>query len=146
MASDDIAPAPAWRTPPHWWRDDDPETTSRFVLLLDALNFSFWGMPRWRVAFEGTVLDGYWALVASLRRAIERGVPLTDPTYLTQGGRCAADLLRGADDVAIPLLDERQAALREVGRGLVEACPGGFMASLDAVGVVCTGDRAVRGR
>ncbi len=133
LASDAIPPAPEWRTPPHWWRDDDQEATSRLVLLLDALNFSFWGTPRWRVAFDGALLDGYWALAASLRRAIERGVPLTDATYLAHEA-CAAELLRGVDDVAIPLLAERQAALREVGRGLLEACAGRFMACLDAAG------------
>ena len=129
LASDDIPAAPNWRTPPHWWRDDDPEATSRFVLLLDALNFSFWGTPRWRVSFEGAPLNGYWALAASLRQAIERGVPLTDPTFLTREA-CAAELLRGVDDVVIPLLAERQAALREVGRGLLEACAGRFLACL----------------
>jgi hypothetical protein len=131
LASNDIPPSPSWRTPPHWWQDDDPEATSRFVLLLDALNFSFWGSPRWRVDFDGTRLDGYWALAASLRRALERGLPLTNPTYLAQQAS-AAVLLRGDDDVAIPLLDERQAALREVGRGLLEHCAGHFLVCLDA--------------
>ncbi len=131
LASDDIPPAPNWRTPPHWWQDDDPEATSRFVLLLDALNFSFWGTPRWRVTLDGALLDGYWALAASLRRALERGLPLTNPTYLAEEAS-AAELFRGDDDVAIPLLGERQAALREVGRGLLEHYAGYFLACLDA--------------
>jgi hypothetical protein len=131
LASDDIPTAPDWRTPPHWWDDDDPAATSCFVLLLDALNFSFWGTPRWRVAFDGGLLDGYWALAACLRLAIERGTPLTDPTYLARDA-CAADLLRGENEVIVPLLAERQAALREVGRGLLEACAGRFMACLEA--------------
>jgi hypothetical protein len=131
LAADDIPPAPDWRTSPHWWRDDDPEATSRFVLLLDALNFSFWGAPRWRVAFDGALLDGYWALAACLRLGIERGIPLTDPTYLADEA-CAADVLGGVDDVAIPLLAERQVALREVGRGLLEACAGAFTDCLRA--------------
>src|SRR5581483_9671223 len=58
---------------------------ANFVLVLDTLNFCFWpdpGQPRWRVSARGETLDGYWALVAALRRALDEGVPLTDARYL----------------------------------------------------------------
>jgi hypothetical protein len=116
---------PPWRVPPHWWDDARPEATARYVLLLDALNFSFWGEPRWRVAWRGQPVDGYMALAAALRGAIERGIPLLDPAYLLRDAR-ADMLLAGLDEVPIPLLRARQAALREVGRGL-SAMPGGSL-------------------
>ena len=47
---------------------DDGDHSRYCPLINDALNFSFWGEPRWRVHFEGQVLDGYWALAACLRR------------------------------------------------------------------------------
>jgi Potential Queuosine, Q, salvage protein family len=125
--------SPPWRSPPHWWSDTDPDATAHYVVLLDALNFSFWGTPRWRVAWGGELVDGYWALAAALRLAIERGQPLADPAYLARRAR-ASELLRGVDDVPIPLLRARQAALREVGQGLLLRCDGRFLRCLEDAG------------
>jgi hypothetical protein len=121
------AQAPEWRVWPHWW-DDSPRAAD-YVLVLDALNFCFWGEPRWRVEYEGKVLDGYWALAACLRRAIEAGVPLLDPAYLATFDEAAArELFDGQAE--IPLLSDRVANLREVGRGLLAA--GGSFAEIVA--------------
>ena len=117
--------APAWRVWPHWWEDSD--RAADYVLVLDALNFCFWGEPRWRVQYEGRVLDGYWALAACLRRALEAGVPLLDPAYLASFDEPAARELF-AGQAEIPLLDARFANLREVGRGLLDA--GGAFAEI----------------
>ncbi|MGH2486303.1 MAG: queuosine salvage family protein, partial [Ktedonobacterales bacterium] len=49
--------------------NDGTERTVNWILLLDALNFCFWGepgRPRWRVEWRGNVLDGYAALAAAL--------------------------------------------------------------------------------
>lgn len=121
------AQAPEWRVWPHWW--DDSPTAADYVLVLDALNFCFWGEPRWRVHFEGKLLDGYWALAACLRRALDAGTPLLDPSYLASFDEAAArDLFAG--EAEIPLLPERIANLREVGRGLQDA--GGSFAEIVA--------------
>jgi len=117
--------APAWRVWPHWWEDSD--RAADYVLVLDALNFCFWGEPRWRVEYEGRVLDGYWALAACLRHALEADVPLLDPEYLASFDEfAAAELFEG--EAEIPLLAERIANLREVGRGLLDA--GGSFAEI----------------
>ena len=110
--------APEWRVWPHWWEDSD--RAAHYVLVLDALNFSFWGEPRWRVTYEGQTLDGYWALAACLHRALEEGVPLLDPEYLASFDEIAAEeLFEG--EAEIPLLRDRIANLREVGQGLLDA-------------------------
>jgi len=117
--------APEWRVWPHWWEDSD--RAADYVLVLDALNFCFWGEPRWRVEYEGRVLDGYWALAACLRHALEADVPLLDPEYLASFDEfAAAELFEG--EAEIPLLAERIANLREVGRGLLDA--GGSFAEI----------------
>lgn len=109
---------PPWRTWPHWWSDSDDAAT--YVLVLDALNFSFWGEPRWRVTYQGKLLDGYWALAASLRRAIEGGVPILDAGFLASIDELTVrDLFAGEGE--IPLIEARVAHLREVGRGLQTA-------------------------
>ncbi len=122
--------APEWRVWPHWW--DDSDTAADYVLVLDALNFSFWGEPRWRVHFEGHVVDGYWALAACLRRALDTGVPLLDAAHLAAFDETAARSLF-AGDAEIPLLPERIANLREVGCGLI-AAGGSFAALVRAAG------------
>lgn len=108
---------PTWKAPPHWWDDTHPERTANYVLLLDALNFSFWGEPRWRVRQQAKTLDGYYGLAAALAAALRGGVPLYEARYLREEAR-AEVLLAGADGTSIPLLSARQAALQEVGEGL----------------------------
>jgi hypothetical protein len=112
------ARAPEWRVWPHWW-DDSPRAAD-YVLVLDALNFCFWGEPRWRVHYGDKILDGYWALAACLRRALDSGTPLLDPDFLADFDDAdARDRCAGAAE--IPLLYERVANLREVGQGLLAA-------------------------
>jgi len=108
---------PAWRVAPHWW--DDTEQTAQYVFVLDALNFCFWGERKWRVEYRGRGYDGYWALAACLRRAIEAGAPLLDAGFLAHiDDARTAELLRGEGELL--LLAERSASLRQLGRVLVE--------------------------
>jgi hypothetical protein len=108
---------------------DGTERTANWVLLLDALNFCFWGepgQPRWRVERRGEILDGYNALAAALTRAVEEGRPLWDAAYLAQ---LSADelevILRPvAGSPAIPLFEARLANAREAGRVLLDSYSG----------------------
>lgn len=114
---------PDWNHPLHW--RGTPDQTANYILLLDALNFCFWGEPRWRVSYAGTWYDGYWALTAVLRRALDAGLPLYDPSYLSQlTDSQIADLFAG--DGTIPLLQWRIAHIREVAHGLLTASHGTF--------------------
>ncbi|HLJ80372.1 MAG TPA: queuosine salvage family protein [Ktedonobacterales bacterium] len=116
---------------------DGTERTANWVLLLDALNFCFWGdpsQPRWRVAWHGQTLDGYAALAAALTRAVEEGRTLWDAVYLA--GLAEADLRDTLRPIAgsppIPLFDARLANAREVGRVLLARYAGQFANAGDA--------------
>lgn len=116
---------------------DGTERTANWVLLLDALNFCFWGepgKPRWRVEWHGEVLDGYNALAAALTRAVEEGRPLWDAGYLA--GMPAAeleDILRPVPgSTTIPLFEARLANAREAGRVLLAQYDGQFAHACDA--------------
>lgn len=109
---------------------------ANFVLVLDTLNFSFWPGPnetRWTVGDHGTPVNGYWALVAALRRALDEGLPIVEADYLAEmNEERLGYILRG--DGVIPLLPERVAALREVGRGLRDQYGGQFVAMIERAG------------
>ena len=50
------------------------ESTVDWIAVLDTLNFSFWteeNVEPWTVRFEGRNYTGYWALCASINRALK---------------------------------------------------------------------------
>lgn len=109
---------------------DGTSRTAAFTLVLDALNFCFWSADpqrRWRVRWCDDEYDGYWALVAALRRALEEGRDILNPRILA--GLTIDDvalILRPGDPGTpeIPLLDLRHRHLVELGRGLLARYPG----------------------
>ncbi len=117
---------PEWETGIHF--RDGSWRTAAWVLALDAQNFCFWswaggGEPRWTVEYGGQRYDGYWALVAALRRAVDRGRPLWDAEYLLSAPDTElADIFAPAEPggTEIPMLERRVAHFREVGMGLRE--------------------------
>lgn len=121
---------PEWPARYHFF--DGTERTVNWMLLLDALNFCFWGekgRARWQIAYQGEVLNGYWAEAAALRRAVEEGKPVWDAGYLSNmNHRELASLFRGlsADEPGIPLFEERLRIAREVGQVLSEQFGGQF--------------------
>lgn len=119
--------APEWDATLHYRATgpDGDERTAMWILVLDALNFCFWGQGsdpsvRWRVEWRGELVDGYVALVAALTRAVESGVPLHDARFLaTIDPDTVATILASSDGHPdIPLPDARVQNLRELGRGL----------------------------
>lgn len=72
-----------------------------YILVLDTVNFSFWGGSG----------SGYWQLAERLRDAFNAGDPLWEPARLRS--LSASDMRALAGD--LPLLEERAAALRELG-------------------------------
>ncbi len=90
---------PAWDGQRHY--SGPRRRTLAYVLVLDTLNFSFWGGPA----------GGYWRLAEALRDAFRAGGELADERRLAEIGPDRLRRLLGE----LPLLDERAAALRELG-------------------------------
>jgi hypothetical protein len=108
-------------------RDDE---LANFVLVLDALNFYFWGEPRWRVSWHGEEANGYWALTIALRRALQEGYPITDAHYLsTIPAADVAHILRG--ESVIPAFGARVHNLQEVGTALLRDHDGRFLTCIN---------------
>ncbi len=83
-------------------------------LLLSAWAFSYWGEPKWTIEYNGTKLDGFYANVACVRRAMDEGIPILDSAYYaSMSTETLATVFRG--NTMIPLFDERLAIIREIG-------------------------------
>ncbi len=130
-------PVPPWDKHYHW--SDDQGRAVNVVLLLDALNFCFWADPgteRWTLTYHDEELDGYWALAAALKRAIETDhCPLWDADFLRQISDDDAESIfhpAGASSGRIPMFEARVANIREVGRVLVEQYSGWFGEAIKA--------------
>ncbi|MBI3733867.1 MAG: hypothetical protein HY259_10495 [Chloroflexi bacterium] len=124
-------PVPAWNHQYHF--GDGTPRTANYILLLDALNFSFWGEPRWDLAYRGERLNGYWALAAGLKRAIEEGRDIADAGFLSRmDSATLGHILRG--EGVIPLLEQRAAHAREVGAVLCEKYHGQCARLIEAAG------------
>lgn len=107
-----------------------------YLLLLEALNFCFWDdAPRWQVRWRDRRYDGYWALAAALRRAVETdGAPLWDAGWMAaMDTPTMAHLLRG-EGRPVPLLHLRVAHVREAGQVLQSRWQGQFAHALEAAG------------
>ena len=118
---------------------DGTPRTANWVLLLDALNFCFWGepgQPRWQVEWRGQTLDGYVALAAALTHAVAEGRPLWDAAYLANLQEAELrDILRPIPGgLEIPLFAERFDNAREVGRVLLARYGGQFTNAIAAAG------------
>ncbi|KAK7690226.1 hypothetical protein QCA50_006879 [Cerrena zonata] len=146
-----------WRThslhvcPPEPYSPMDTRTGEfmNWMFLISALNFSFWsereGFPDrfgivWRTGWRSDkyhVHTGYWSLVAAINRALEEGIPFTDPTFYASPERCPDHLVehifRPAPQCTetIPLLRERIVILRQVGSILTTQFSGSFQNFFD---------------
>jgi Potential Queuosine, Q, salvage protein family len=114
---------------------DGTARTVNWVLVLDALNFCFWGepgQPRWQIEWHGQVLDGYNALAAALSQAVDWGYPIWDADYLaSMTENTLAEILRPVTgSPRIPLFEARLANVREVGRVLLDRYDGQFASAV----------------
>jgi Potential Queuosine, Q, salvage protein family len=107
-------PVPAWDTEHHYV--GPPERTLRYLLVLDTVNFSFWTPAGWPAEKRG-----YREVAAALRTVFEAGDDLATPDALRELTPVRLEMLLGGP---LPMLEERAAALRELGRqgfeGLVQ--------------------------
>lgn len=122
-----LADTPSWDHPCHFF--DATEETVRWIFTLDVLNHCFWpdrGEPAWTVRYGGSDWSGYWGLAASLKRAIEWKIPITDPAWLS--GLTENDLARVfSGEGQIPLFTQRLMNLREAGSIILSECGGDIL-------------------
>jgi hypothetical protein len=106
---------------------------AEFILLFNAINFCYWGDPKWVWVKNGD--GGSFGVLAALSQTLDDGQPLLDAAFLAQ--ITAAQLrviLTGRHGVSLSLLDERAAILAAVGATLQREFGGRFAHVLVAAG------------
>lgn len=116
----------------HWFNESpfdiqklDPKDRLHFLLVFNAISFSYWGDPKWKIDYHGKELDGAYGMIAAIGRAIENNFSILDAKSLASIPESDfSKILEG--NVQIPLFEERLNILREVGTVLVEKYSGDF--------------------
>jgi len=125
---------PPWNRTYHFC-NRERETVS-YLLVLDSLNFCFWPTSeenRWEIAWGSRRLSGYFALAASLTRAMKLGIPLERAGYLAGLSlERLREILGGQGE--LQLMDERVTILNKLGRVLEEEYHGNASGFLEAAG------------
>lgn len=109
------------------WDATDEETID-FLFVGSCINFAYTDFDS-RVVFETDYAGRTWsdsdAMLVSIRRAVEDGVPFLDGDYLATVTRTDLErVFRGT--VEMPMLDERVRIFREVGATLARSYGGRF--------------------
>ncbi len=138
---DENVQIPEWNEDVHW--SDGTLNTALAILLLDAWNFCFWadpGQEKWGIDYNGKAYNGYMALAASIKRAIDEGDAIYEPKRMAS--LTIDDLkhiFRGRGE--IPMLETRLANAHEIGNRLIQAWQGdigAFLAAAEGSAVTLT--------
>lgn len=96
-----------------------------FLLIFNAVSFSYWGKPKWTIEYNGENFDGAFGMIAAIGRAVENKKPILNFNRLKDISEKDFDeILKG--NVKIPLFSERFNILREVGSVLAKDFEGDF--------------------
>ncbi len=96
-----------------------------FAFICNAINFCYWGKPKWTVEINGKYYDGCSGMVQSLKNAIDDGFDLLNPKYLANlPEKDLTKILKG--NIEIPLFQERLNLLRELGKDVLNKYGGVF--------------------
>ncbi|XP_074645142.1 queuosine 5'-phosphate N-glycosylase/hydrolase-like isoform X2 [Tubulanus polymorphus] len=83
---------------------------------------------RFVIEYKGQRYTGYWSLCAVINRALDDGIPMTDPKFYCQVTENElAHIFRSDSPYSIPLLDKRLKVLHEAGQKLVQKYDGSFV-------------------
>jgi len=111
---------PPWNHNYHFF--DGGHKTAAYLLVLDSINFCFWpnpGADKWEVQYKSETLSGYYALAASLKKALESGIPITSAHYLAELTLGTLRQILGGKG-ELQLMEARAHILNELGAFLIK--------------------------
>ncbi len=89
-----------------------------FLFVFNAISFSYYGDPKWKVEYGGQVLErGTWSMLAALRCGIDHALFELESSVLSSIPQSKFnEILLGKGKVEIPMLEERFRILRALAR------------------------------
>ncbi|XP_053277666.1 queuosine salvage protein [Pleuronectes platessa] len=113
------------------WKEGNPlapapssDQAFNWVFVVDTMNFSFWPdeeTQQCEVTYKGTTYTGYMTLCAAILRAMDEGIPITDPKYFSKMSvEELGHILRSDNETPMPMLQARHKVLTEGGLVLLE--------------------------
>lgn len=103
-----------------------------FLLIFEAIDFSFWGNPKWSIQTETGSLDGSIALLYSLLKYVKEN-KTTDLSNIKKNE--FANILKG--NIEIPLLEERLKIVRQVSKTVNKKMNGNFYKYIENINSDC---------
>jgi hypothetical protein len=123
----------------HWWTtcsfdlsDLDVEKRMLFLLLFNAISFSYWSDPYWlpeetgwkeqpwEGSYRGGRNNGAWGMASNLARALVNGRLVLDAVFLADMDAERFAEILGNQKERTPLFSERLRIIQEIGKGLIE--------------------------
>lgn len=108
--------------------DQNLDQAVDFILVANTIDFAFTDFSshvKFQVDYQGRHTSDSKALLASMKRALDEGIPLLEGRYLAQVTRSALEhIFRG--NIELPMLDERVEILHQVGQVLEKSYSGHF--------------------
>jgi len=115
---------PSWNYSYHYYGKG--EEMVAYLLVLDSINFCFWpppGKKKWEIDYQSEKISGYYALAASLKQAVESGIPITKARYLADLSLDELKQLLGGRGT-LQLFEHRLQNLKELGQVLLKEYKG----------------------
>ena len=99
--------------------DENIDTIIEFLLYFEAIDFSFWGNPKWEIQTEKGKQDGSMALLYAMLKYIKENKNFDNITKEKFG-----EYLKG--NIEIPLFEERYNILKKINNVVKEKMNGSF--------------------
>jgi len=127
-----IKPEELADVPPFFEKDDNLslEQSIAFGFVYNAINFSYWGDPKWTINIDSEDYDGGIGMLRAIQRGIKSGYDLLSARYLRViPEEDLQQVLRA--NIEVPLFSERLAQLRALGEYIVTYYGGSFTGFVD---------------
>jgi len=95
----------------HWYKTLGLNLSEKekiiLAFLIESLNFCFWKKPKWKIEYEGRIINGSEALFFSLIKEINKNKSFLDVSQLSKINETEFSEIFTAIEGVIPLLKER---------------------------------------
>jgi hypothetical protein len=106
-------------------KDISLEDNIALTMIYGALNFSYWGDPKWKVSINNKEYGGAIGMLMSLKRAFNNYYPITKPNYLSHlSHNDMYEIFKG--NTTIPMFRQRLELIQELAKGVLNKYNGKF--------------------